>query len=117
MRGALTAGSRRGPSHPTAGVLAASEHTRGAVLRCVQDGDGGRSGALFGARADALNGQRQQAAREVKTAKSASFSVRRTGQRRPILQVALVLACREGGAGEERSESAHSLYHRPSTTH
>src|SRR5664280_1877529 len=62
-------------------MLADREHTGRAVLRCVQDGDGGRSGALFGARADALNGRRQQGVRDVKTAKSASSSVRRTGQR------------------------------------
>src|SRR5664280_1407441 len=106
-----------GQRRPTPSMLAVRERAGGAVLRCVQDGDGGRSGALFGARADALNGRRQQGVRDVKTAKSASSSVRRTGQRRPLLQVALVLACREGGAGEERSESAPSLYHRPSTTH
>ena len=40
-------GSRRGPSHPTAGVLAAREHARRAVLRCCRDGDGRRSGAAF----------------------------------------------------------------------
>src|SRR5664280_274588 len=45
------AGSRRGPGRPTAGVLAAREHTRGAVLCCGHDGNGRRSGASFGARA------------------------------------------------------------------
>jgi len=50
-------GSRRGPSRPTAGVLAASEHTRGAVLRCWLDGDGRGSGALFGARSGVLDGR------------------------------------------------------------
>ena len=49
--------SRRGPSRPTEGVLALSEHTRGAVLRCDQAGGGRRSGALFGARAGVLDRQ------------------------------------------------------------
>jgi hypothetical protein len=43
-------GLRRGPSQPTAGLLAVSEHTRRAVLRRCQAGDGRRSGAMFCAR-------------------------------------------------------------------
>ena len=43
----LNTGSRRGPSRPTAGVFAACEHTRGAVLRYGHDGDGRHSGASF----------------------------------------------------------------------
>src|SRR5664280_379731 len=55
MRGALTAGSWRGPSRSTAGMLAVRERTGCADLRCSQDGDGRRSGALFGARADVVD--------------------------------------------------------------
>ena len=50
------AGSRRGQSRPTPSMLAIREHTRGAVLRCGQDVDGGRSGALFCARAGVVGG-------------------------------------------------------------
>ena len=49
-----TAGLRRGPSRPTAGMLAVREHTGCAVLRCDQGGDDRRSVALFGIRAVAL---------------------------------------------------------------
>jgi hypothetical protein len=56
VRGALTAGSRRGPSRSTAGMLAVRERTGCAVLRCGQDGDGRRSVASFRARAGAAGG-------------------------------------------------------------
>src|SRR5664280_506870 len=55
MRGALTAGSWRGPSRSTAGMLAVRERTGCADLRCSQDGDGRRSGALFGAQAGVVD--------------------------------------------------------------
>jgi len=45
----LNTGSRRGPSRPTAGVLAVPERTGRAVLRCVLGGGGRRSVASFGA--------------------------------------------------------------------
>ena|SRR2546430_10456313 len=47
--------------------------------------------------------------------RSASSSLRRTGTRWPRLQVLCVLACRKGGAAEERAELAVSFDHRPET--
>jgi len=44
---ALTASSRRGPSCPTAGMLAACERAGCAVLRCSSEGDDCCSAAWF----------------------------------------------------------------------
>src|ERR1035437_205032 len=93
-----TTGLWHGPSRPTPSVLAVREHSRGAVLRCAQGGDGRRYGASFcagrGARDRRLgSGRRHPPHREPK----AVLSTLRTGNATYLLAPVAAPGTAHGG--------------------